>query len=103
MEIRGYRLAIFQYAPTGGFIWLMQDKIKKAWYEDQLLLQEDNLEGCIIKVHLEYSEEFSDFHSYYCIEIEISIMFYLLESKSLYQVWVTKINLFFTLENSKNP
>ena len=52
-EYNFYRLAMTQYYPTDRFKWLTQDKIKKL---DVNTIQNDNPDGWILQIDLEYSE-----------------------------------------------
>ena len=49
-----YRWAMAQYLPTGELKWLTQDEIKKL---DVGTIREENTDGCILEVDLEYSKE----------------------------------------------
>lgn len=52
-EYNFYRSAMTQYYPTDRFKWLTQDKIKKL---DVNTIQNDNPDGWILQIDLEYSE-----------------------------------------------
>ena len=53
---------MMQYLPTAGCKWLTQDKIKKRGAKT---IHEDDKNGCILDVDLDYLEELHDLHNDY--------------------------------------
>ena len=55
---------MMQYLPTAGCKWLKQDKIKKHVAK---MIHENDKDGCVLNVDLDYVEELHDLHNDYSL------------------------------------